>query len=100
MKQKKLNFMHYFDMFIAQTESFCRHHWKHPALFLFDPGIKLRFYFSDKITWLRILPFFFFFFFFLSDIFTFLWLHCTFLTRNGRSYFSNVINLIPDWLRQ
>jgi len=36
---KKLNFMNYFDMFIVQTESFCRHHWKAPALFLLDPGI-------------------------------------------------------------
>jgi hypothetical protein len=45
----------YFDMFEAQTESFCKRHCKVPALILFDSGVTQRFYFSDEVPALLLL---------------------------------------------
>jgi len=46
--KKKLSFVH-FDVFRAQTDSFCKCHCKVPALTFFDRGIVQRFDFNDKV---------------------------------------------------
>ena len=76
---------------IQFTERSCKRHCKAHELTLFDRGLMLLWW----SPWLRIFPFFWLF----SDIFTFIWLHCTSVNTHGGSYSSILINLVPDQLR-